>query len=211
MRPLRFVALLMLAASGLFAADPLPAPWKDQDIGVGKKPGTAGFDAGVFTLQGAGNILGVADGCHIAWQPLLGDGELVARVTAVENTAPHAKASVCIRESLEAGARHATLVVTPADGALLLFREQVGGKTPNKLTGKDKGRFPNWLKIVRRGKEFSGYESGDGQTWTLVGKVDLEIGNDAVAGLCASSHLDTTLCQASFDHVKLTVGPAPEK
>ena len=30
-----------------------------------------------------------------------------------------------------------------------------------------KGKFPCWLKLVRRGNEFSGYESLDGETWWL--------------------------------------------
>ena len=196
----------------MFAAEPLPGPWKEQDIGEATQtPGSANFENGLFTLQGSMNILDNADGCHIVWQPLHGDAELVARVTSIENTAHHAKASVCIRESLDAGSRHATLAVTPGDGALFLMRLQTNGKTTSQNTGKDKGRFPCWLKIMRKGKEFSGYESGDGETWTQVGKVDLDIGTDAVVGLCTSSHVKTKLAKATFDNVKLNTTGTPKK
>src|SRR5438874_7453772 len=42
---------------------------------------------------------------HYAYRPLDGDGEVVARVNAVENTNEHAKAGVMIRDSLEPDAR----------------------------------------------------------------------------------------------------------
>ena len=198
------LGLLFVVAGSLFAADPLPAPWKHQDIGAAEVPGTAALDGTTFTLQGSMDIWGPSDGCQIAWQPLHGDGEIVARVTSVENTAGHAKGSICIRESLEAGARHATLAVTPADGTQFLSREKADDKTTSQITGNDKGRMPCWIKIVRHGKEFSGFESGDGMTWTPVGKIDLEIGPDAIAGICASSHVKTTLCKATFDNVKVS-------
>jgi hypothetical protein len=197
--------LAFLSSAALLVADPLPAPWKDQDIGeASKTPGSAAFENGVFTLQGCMNILNNADGCHMVWQPLHGDGEIVARVNSIEKTAFHAKASIGIRESLEPGARHATMAVTPTDGTLFLMRVEANGKTSNSA-GKEKGRFPCWLKVVRHGKEFTGYESGDGENWTRVGKVELEIGPDTVVGLCTSSHLDTKLAKATFDNVKFTV------
>jgi hypothetical protein len=207
MKAFLLLGLLLLSGASIFAADPLPAPWKSEDIGAVETPGTATVENGVFTLQGTMDLWGTADGCHTVWQPLPGDGEIIARVTSVENTASHAKGAVCIRESTAPGARHATLAVTPADGTQFLSREQIDGKTTSQVTGKDKGRFPCWLKLVRHGKEFSGYESGDGETWTLVGKIELDFGADAVAGLCASSHVKTTLCKAVFDQVKVTSHP----
>ena len=72
-----------------------------------------------------------ADGCHFVWQPCQGNAELVARVTAMENPGQvgHAKASLCIRESLDAGARAVTMCVTAVDGTQFLYREKTGGKT----------------------------------------------------------------------------------
>jgi hypothetical protein len=104
------ICSVLFATAVVLAAEALPEPWKHQDIGEAKVPGTAEHADGVFTLQGTMDIWGTADGCHIAWQPLHGDGELVARVTAIDNPGgvAHAKASLCIRESLDAGSRAAT-------------------------------------------------------------------------------------------------------
>ena len=109
---------------------------------------------------------------------LHGDVELVARVTAMENPGgvAHAKAGLCIRESLDAGSRHVTICVTATDGTQFLYRDTANGKTARiaaeggaQKTSVPKGQFPCWLKIVRRGNEFSGYESARRRKWQLVG------------------------------------------
>jgi hypothetical protein len=206
------LCLLLSTAFPLLAKEPLPAPWKHQDIGAAQVQGTAEQAAGAFTVQGTMDIWGLADGCHIVWQPIHGDAELVARVVAMENPGgvAHAKASLCIRESLDAGSRHVTLCVTASDGTQFLDRNATNGKTIRILadaeaqkTSVPKGQFPCWLKIVRRGQEFSGYESVDGEKWQFSGKIKLDLAADAVIGLAASSHKTDILTKATFDHVKL--------
>ncbi len=206
------LGLLVFAAFSLPAEEPLPAPWKHQDIGAAQVPGTAEHAAGVFTLQGTMDLWGPADGCHIAWQPLHGDAELVARVTAMENPGgvAHAKAGLCLRESLDAGSRHVTLCVTPADGTQFIYRDKKDGATVRFVpeadapkTGVPKGQFPCWLKLVRRGNEFSGYESVDGEKWQLLGRIKLDLPADTVVGLTASSHKKDVLTKAVFDQVKI--------
>jgi hypothetical protein len=209
---------VLFATAMVVAAETSPEPWKHQDIGQAKVPGTTDQADGVFTLQGAMDIWGTADGCHFAWQPVHSDAELVARVTAIDNPGgvAHAKASLCIRESLDAGARNVTLCVTAGDGSQFLFRDKTDGKTTRFLPDADapkslvpKGQFPCWLKLVRHGNEFSGYESADGERWQLTGQVKLDLAAGAVIGLAASSHKPDVLTKATFDHVKLSVpGPA---
>jgi hypothetical protein len=205
-----------LALSLASAADPLPAPWKSQDIGAGAVPGTATFADGAFALQGAMDLWGVADGCHFAWRPLRGDGEIVARVVSMDNPGgvAHAKASLCLRESLDPGARAVAMCVTASDGTQLLYRANKDDKTarvtpdvePQKTT-VPKGTFPYWLKLVRRGNEITGYESLDGETWVRVGKITLAFPEEMVAGLAVSSHKKDVLTKAVFDHVKVSLLP----
>jgi len=214
---MKTMLLLGLLFTTLLAAEHLPGPWKHQDIGAATVPGTAEQADGVFTLQGTMDLWGVADGCHIAWQPLHGDGELVARVTAIDNPGgvAHAKASLCIRESLDAGSRNITLCVTPTDGTQFLYRDKTDGKTARYIPDADapkasvpKGQFPCWLKIVRHANEFSGYESSDGEKWQLTGKINLDLTADTIIGLAASSHKPDILTKATFDHVMLSTAKA---
>jgi hypothetical protein len=72
----------------------LPDPWSARDVGDVAIQGSARHDDGRFILTGTLDIWGKADGFHFAYQALEGDGQIVARVTAVQNTNPHAKAGV---------------------------------------------------------------------------------------------------------------------
>ena len=213
MKSIPVLGLLLSTAFSLLAEDALPPPWKHQDIGAAEIPGAAAHSTGTFTLEGTKDLWGTADGCHLAWQPLRGDAELVARVTAMENPGKveHAKASLCLRESLDAGSRGVTLCVTPGDGTQFLYRDKKDGITiriPSDpevaKTGVPKGGFPCWLKLVRRGDEISGYESVDGEKWVLSGRINLDLADEAIIGLAASSHKRDTLTKAVFDRVKVT-------
>jgi hypothetical protein len=213
---------LLFTTSLLLAQEPLPGPWKHQDIGAAKMPGTAEHAGGVFTLAGTMDLWGMADGCQIMFQPGHGDAELVARVTGIDNPGgvAHAKASLCIRESLDAGSRHVTLCVTAADGTQFLCRDKADGKTTRvpadpdaQKAGVPKAQFPCWLKIVRHGNDFTGFESTDGEKWQQSGTIKLDLPADTVIGLAASSHKPDILTKATFDHVKLSgpeAGAAPK-
>jgi hypothetical protein len=206
--PLTAVAALLFSLiTGVIsqAADDaaLSSPWKHQDVGAAEVKGSARFANGVFTLQGTRDTWGTNDGFQFVWQQWNGDGEIVARVTAVENTQGHAKAGIMFRESLDAGARHATAAVTPGDGSQFLKRSDTGDKTTSSKTGLDKGVFPFWLKLVRAGNQFSSFESKDGKTWRPIGNDTVAMAPRAYVGLVTSSHQPAILCTATLDSVTL--------
>jgi hypothetical protein len=202
------LVVAVLAALPALAADPvpnaLPAPWAHGDVGDVAVKGDGRYADGVFTLVGTLDIWGKADGCHFAYQPLDGDGQIVARVTAVENTNQHAKAGVMIRESLDAGSRHATMVVTPVDGTQFLRRFVAGEVTTNTNPGRNRGLLPYWVKLVRAGDKFSAYESTDGKEWTLAGTDTVVMARRVQIGIVASSHQQTVTNTAKLDHVAVT-------
>jgi hypothetical protein len=126
----------------------------------------------------------------------------------------HAKAGLSIRESLQPGARQVTMCVTATDGTQFFYRDKADGITTRikadaeaQKNSVPKKQFPCWLKIVRHGDEFSGYESVDGQRWQCAGQVKLSLAADAVIGLAASSHKPDVLTKATFDQVKVS-GPS---
>ena len=186
-------------------APALPSPWQHQDIGAVTLAGSASAAGDVFTLKGTLDIWGMSDGCHFAWQTLKGDGSIVARVLSVELSG-HAKGALAIRESVDAGSRHATMCVTPTDGSQFLVRAETGAITTVQKTGLNKGTMPYWLKLVRAGDQLTGYESTDGKEWTQTGTTMLKLPESVLIGLTASSHLKDTLCTVPFDHVTVTPG-----
>ena len=85
----------------------MPAPWQTQDIGAVGVAGSASLAAATstFTVTGAGaDIWGTADALRYAYQPLSGDGQIIARVATVQNTNVWVKAGVMIRGDVTAGA-----------------------------------------------------------------------------------------------------------
>lgn len=230
--------LLVCTSSLLHAADSptLPAPWKHEDIGSarvgqpvppvpvekfgknglfgksGSLAGSAQHLDGTFTLQGTMDIWGPMDGGHFVWQPVQGDFVFVARVAGMENPGKvaHAKAALCVRESLDGGSQRVAQSITPVDGTQFLCRE-TEGKTIRVNLAPDatkpcvpKEKFPCWLKLVRQGKDFTGYESLDGETWWPTGTIKLDFKADALIGLSSSSHATDSLTTSVFDHVTLT-------
>lgn len=186
----RLVAFLTLFAcsvlSRLDAA--LPTSWASVDIGTASVAGSAGFDSGtgVYTVQGSGasDIAGTSDHFHFAYRPLSGDGFIVARIASLTNTNSWAKAGVMIRETLDGNSKHALMMVTPTSGTGIKYRTATGGSSTQVMVT---GAAPRWLKLERRGKVVTGFESADGVTWNVVQRVALAMNTDVFVGLVACS------------------------
>ncbi|HEY0003441.1 MAG TPA: PQQ-dependent sugar dehydrogenase [Pyrinomonadaceae bacterium] len=155
--------------------------------------------AGTFTLTGSGSdIWDTADSFRYAYHPLLGDGQIVARVASLTNTDAWAKAGVMIRESLTSNSPHAMMVVTAGNGTAFQRRYATGGASAHTGAG---GTAPIWVKLVRKLNDFSAYNSADGVNWTLVGTDHINMARNAYIGLAVTSHNNGALCTATFDNV----------
>ena len=65
----------------------LPSPWQHSDIGAVGVPGSASHSSGTFDVTASGNdIEKRTDAFHFVYQPLSGNGEIVARVSSIQNT-----------------------------------------------------------------------------------------------------------------------------
>lgn len=190
----------------------LPDPWQQADVGASPLPGSAFAAGGAFTVSGAGaDIWGTSDAFHFVWQPLSGDGSVVARLASQSGTNAWAKAGIMIRETLSAGSSHAFMALTPANGAAFQRRQTTGSGSQH--TGLAGMTAPRWLRLVRSGTTFSGYVSPDGSAWTLVGSATVAMGTSALAGLAVTSHDAAQLGTATFDGVSVgaTGGPPPNQ
>jgi regulation of enolase protein 1 (concanavalin A-like superfamily) len=184
-----------------FAA--VPSPWQSADIGAVAVAGSTTRRNGVFTVDGSGaDIWGVADEFRYVYQTATGDCVFVARVSSVENTNNWAKAGVMIRETLDANARHATVVLTPAQGVSFARRKATGEGSSETTTGGLTA--PYWVRVVRSGDVFTASRSSDGTSWTTIGSETIAMSANVYIGLAVSSHNDGTLCTATFDNASVT-------
>jgi regulation of enolase protein 1 (concanavalin A-like superfamily) len=184
---------------------PLPTPWLTQDVGAVGLTGSTSFDSSTSTYKVAGagaDIWGTSDAFRYVYQPLAGDGTIVARVASVQATNAWVKAGVMIRGDLTTGSAQAMMMVTPAKGNNFQRRRAAGGTTTS--TAGLTVTAPYWVKVTRSGATVSAYQSSDGTTWVLVGTDAITLPANALVGLAVSSHSTTTLATAAFDHVTVT-------
>jgi regulation of enolase protein 1 (concanavalin A-like superfamily) len=171
-------------------------------------PGSLAIASGTFTVAGSGaDIWGSADAFHFAYQPFTGDGLVVARVAAQQNTNPWAKAGVMIRQDLTPGAAHAMTIVTPGNGAAFQRRTTAGGQT--RHTSGPIVKAPYWVKLARGGSTLASYVSADGSTWTLIGRDTVPLSGTVYVGLPVTSHNNAVLGTDTFDNVAITADAAP--
>jgi hypothetical protein len=163
--------------------------------------------AGTYTMTGSGaDIWNQSDEFHYAYKTLSGPGSIVARVESVENTNEWAKAGVMIRETLDPGSVHATMVVTPAQGVSFQRRPGTGdaSTSANSTTGDEAA--PCWVKIERDlAGNFTAYSSADGSAWQMLGVSEsIQMGANVHIGLAVTAHNAEAISEAIFTNVTTT-------
>ena len=178
-----------------------PAPWINTNIGTPLISGNASYSNGAFSIHGAGgDIWGPTDEFMYVYQPLVGNGEIVTRVTSQENTDDWAKSGIMIKESAAAGSKYALVAVTPANG--VTFQHSF-----NQESGNTSYTFPNaWFKLVRLNNTFTSYTSIDGINWTLLGSTEIVMNENVTIGMFVTSHKYNELNTSVFDNVTVKQG-----
>jgi regulation of enolase protein 1 (concanavalin A-like superfamily) len=183
----------------------MPDPWKDKDIGDCGTKGSADCskDMKITMKASGGDMWDTADAFNFAYQPLSGDGTIIAKVTSIDNTNEWSKGGVMIREKLEPGSKDAYCVVTPGNKSCLQWRTDDGGGADwtNNAVGDT---APYWVKLVRKGDVFTGSVSKDGTTWEDAGNQTISMAKDVFVGLCLTSHDNGQVCSAVFENVKIS-------
>jgi regulation of enolase protein 1 (concanavalin A-like superfamily) len=189
------------AATATFDNVAVETPWSNQDIGAVGVAGSTALVGGVFTLTGAGaDIWGAADAFHFTYQPLTGDGEIVAHVTTVSATNAWHKVAVMIRNDLTPGSAHGMMLVSSAKGLAFQRRVVTGGLSTS--TAGPLLAAPQWVRIARAGNLITASWSSDGTAWTIVGTDTIIMGPTVYIGLANSSHSNTMVGTARVDGVK---------
>ena len=150
-------------------------------------------------MAGAGaDIWNSADAFGFVYAGLSGNGSIVARVTGLTGTDPWAKAGVMMRESLAAGARNVSELMSYANGSTFQWRAATSGGSANI---SQPALAPYWVKLTRTNNTFTGYISADGNYWMAVGSTNLSLANNILAGLAVTAHTTAALNSSSFDNV----------
>jgi regulation of enolase protein 1 (concanavalin A-like superfamily) len=204
------IACLLIASSQAASAQTsaLPPGWADSDIGNPLVAGSAQSTSGTMTVRGAGaDIGGSSDQFHFAYQAVSGDTDIRVRLADLQAVDPGAEAGLMIRESLDADARHAFMLVSGAQGLAFQWRSRTG-----RRSGEVSGAVvtaPTWVRLVRQGDVFSAYSSPTGAAWTLVGSATVSMNTNAYVGLAVTSHDPNQTATGSFASLSFGGAPSP--
>ena len=186
-----------------------PTSWSYEDVGSVGLSGSAGYSGstGAFTVNGTGNynsgIVGTADSFSFAYQPLSGDGTIVARIVSLGSVSA-AQAGLMIRETLNANATMMFFGYQNTSNADEVYRSSTGGNTANIHTATVS--LPYWFKLTRSGTSLNAYISVDGLNWTWEAGQTISMATNAYIGLAVSSYTQTSLVPAVFDDVSINTG-----
>jgi hypothetical protein len=179
-------------------ADTLALWYRGYPLGFVDKGGNA------FTVSSTGtDIWNNSDEFRLAYGQLSGNGSITAKVESLTRSDAWSKAGVMIRESLDAGAKHAMVVITPDNGGSFQYRTATGGTSAS--TDAAGLQIPYWLRITRTGNAFKAERSPDGKTWTQIGAdQNVSMVPNVYIGLCVTSHSTGAYSTAEFSNVATT-------
>ncbi len=184
----------------------LSSPWASQDIGSVGIPGGARQTTNSFAVRASGVGLNQSvDGFHFIYQPMSGDGEIVARIAGLDSKFPQAEAGLMIRQTLGPESAHAAVVLSLRNAPAFHYR--VSRKRPNPEMRGPPTPAARWLKLEKREKFYIGSVSEDGKNWKVVGSQTINLGSSRnrddqwFIGLAVSSHTNNGLCAAQFEQV----------
>jgi len=187
--------------------NPLPSVWSDGDIGSVGVAGSASYANNIFTVAGAGQgtFSTTADSFHFVYQPLSGDGSIVARLLSLQGSST-AQAGVMIRETLNAGASHVFLFDYSASS--FATERTSAGASSSYQSFASIPALPYWLKLVRSGNVFTMSGSSDGVNWVPLGSQTVTLAQNVYIGLAVSNR-PTAVATAAFDSVSVSSAAAP--
>jgi len=190
------------------------ADWQSADIGD-TLAGSTNIAGGEITIVANGaDIWGTADACRFVYQEVAGDFEISARIVSMEAVNAWSKAGIMARQSLDPGSQNAYINVTIENGVKLIHRDTPGADTgPSPF--EPNFAAPIWLKLARKGDEFSSFWSEDGAQWDPAdvpgtpSVATVAMTDPILVGIAYTSHVDGVLSTAVVDDIKGTPSLTP--
>ena len=205
---------ISLPSVALAANAGLPNPWLSRDIGDVQKSGFSEFNGERFTLEGEGaDINGKRDSFHFAYAPFIGEGTITARIVRPMSS-QWTKPGVMMRETLDAGSRHASVLLLPHWRGALVARGETGEETSfqgdrnlseDHVIKKNRLSTPYWVRLIRFRNRFTGYMSPDGFHWQELGSIEIPMSRNFYVGLPACSQLKKVTTTITYDNVSIPV------
>jgi len=187
----------------------LPTGWASADLGPATPAGAASLSSDYYlALSWGAGVSGLADAFRFIYSRVTGDATLSTRVLGTQG-APGRQAGIIIRDSLNAGAVAAALVVGDKD---IWFVRRTGTGLLAVATRVAPIVAPLWLKLERRGTQTTAYYSTNGVAWTSAGTFAVPLATETYAGLAmAGGGSGSSPSAGAFDSLSLNSVAANQK
>jgi len=172
------------------------------DIGSPKPEGKSVQRGEIWEITGGGaDISGPSDQFHFVNNSASGNCTLTAKIVSVGESGCHewAKAGLMIRADESVGSPHATIAISYKGTLAFLTRTTPGGDTRSEKLPN--ATLPIFLRLERKGNDFTSSYSQDGKTWVMVGKtMTVPMKPASLAGMAVTSHYDGIACTSVFSN-----------
>lgn len=194
---------------------PPSAPFANLDIGSPQLTGSARrVDTGWDLIAGGADIWEKSDQFHFVFQDISGDFDIAVRVESFTPAHLYSKAGLMIRENVNGDSAHLMFLVFANDaprnnnlGAYeMQFRPVAGADCQGIYPAirppappEFPAAYPNsWLRVTRRGNQFSAFASTDGKSWKQYGEQVMPLTTAVMVGPALTSHNPSVAAQAAF-------------
>jgi TolB protein len=210
MRPLLLVCLL--SASAFAQSGNLGIFTKSGDIGAPAIKGSTEFSDGQYRVTGSGaNIWGKQDQFQYVWREITGNFTVTATMQFLGKGAEHRKAGIMIRQSPDADAAYADVVIHGSGMPALQWRSKPGEDTNTfDLPFDGPGTFK--VKLVRTGVKIYMYIGKGGAEPEKIANTEVSFQNPVLVGLVVCSHQPDAKDTVVFSDVSVEAQapPAPK-
>lgn len=183
--------------------------WQGTDIGKVGMAGSHKFAKGQVTIEAAGlDIKGAADSFRMVSQTMSGNGEVCARLTSAGQPRPRMLAGVMIRENADASCPFAAVLMERNGSVSFVIRTNPGADA-RVVASAAKERTPIWLRLVRKGDNFSAWRSTDSRMWSYLAEANFNPGVELLAGLAVTSREPAGMCAAVFEKPRVSPDEPP--
>jgi len=184
----RSILVCLLSVSAFAQSGKLGIFSHSGDVGNPALKGVTEFSAGQYRMTGAGaNVWGKRDEFQYVWQQMTGDFTVTATLKFTGQGAEHRKAGIMVRQSIDADAAYADVVIHGTGMPALQWRSKQSEDTNTfDFPFDSPGVFK--LKLVRTGVKIYMYISKGDAELKKMANTEVSFQNPVLVGLVVCSH-----------------------
>jgi regulation of enolase protein 1 (concanavalin A-like superfamily) len=179
------------------------------DVGSPAIKGSAEFSNGQYRITGSGaNIWGKKDQFQYVWREMAGDFTVTATIQFAGQGVEHRKAGIMVRQSPDADATYADVVIHGSGMPALQWRSKPGEDTNTfDLPFDGPGTFK--VKLVRTGVKIYMYIGKEGAELVKIANTEVSFRNPVLVGLAVCAHQADASATVVFSDVSVEAQATP--